>query len=65
MDVPSERPTLLCLITRHEPGYARQFEVINLLALPYYESRGWTFVALDPEREAEWTAWRAAYPGAV
>lgn len=66
MDVPADRPMLQVLLTRLESDRsARRFVVVDLLAWPYYESRGWEWVALDPEREAQWHAWRAANPNAA
>ena len=64
MDQPSERPILQCLVTRQETD-VRRFIVVNLLAWPYYESRGWEWIGLDPDREAQWQAWRDAHPEAV
>ena len=60
----AERPVLKALITRCE-DHRRAFAVIDLLGWPYYESRGWTFVALDPDTEAAWNAWRGQNPEAA
>lgn len=58
---PSERPTILCLVTK---GDGLLFEVIDLLELPRFEASGWRFVGIDPETEAAWLAWREQNPTA-
>ena len=63
-DEPAERPVLKVLVTRCTDHH-RAFTVIDLLAWPYYESRGWTWVALDPDTEAAWRAWRDQNPEAA
>lgn len=73
---PCERPRLTVLICYAAWWWEKEsidrvmqephaFTVVDLLALPYYESRGWRFVALDPESEALWAAWRRDHPEAV
>ena len=59
-----ERPILKALITRVEE-HTRRFLVIDLLEWEAYRVDGWTWIALDPETEAQWWVWRANNPGAA
>jgi hypothetical protein len=75
MDGPSERPIVEILLVACEwsrvgtnPAHAMAgphcWLVTDLLKVPYYLSRGWQIVAVDPVSEAAWHEWRAAHPWA-
>lgn len=67
MDVPAERPTIICLVAL--PGKINSarpvaFELIDILEFPKWSRNGWICVAVDPDTHEAFTRWRAANPNA-
>lgn len=63
---PVERPILRCLLAWVGPdGQPLAFTVVDLLGVEHFMAAGWTLVALDPESQAAWHAWRDINPTAA